>query len=150
MTKQLIQDGVVHSGPARAKEKSKNDRLLIEDHDASKLLWKEAKGNVRGFEGAWGTKYDRELPLQEQAKEMDAPIDPKTGKYETHPPMLDATADKRVVKNMAYSLVRTKAGWCVTSYLINGRLHVYMGSTKPEHKQFALARISRMLQESVT
>ncbi len=146
----LVKDGVVHSGPARQQSQSQNDLYLVSNYEESKQLWKEHKPTLQGFDLAWNRKFnDKKNPYQEELTDIDIPIDPNTGEYESHPKMLHKKEDRRVLKNEAYSLVRTKAGWCIITYLISGSKLLYMGSTKPEPKQFVLGRITKMMQAQV-
>ncbi len=144
-------DGIVHSSPLQADKSAANKKLLCPDFEESAAAWRKAKGDIRGHNRAWEAVYgeDPTNPTQKDLEEMPIPLDPTTGAFVKHPHMLDNKSDKRLLKNVAYSLVRTAKGWSILSYLMNGNKHVYLGSTKPEPKQFALGRITTMIQQDL-
>lgn len=132
-----------------AENKARNAKYLVEDYEESKALWLAGNGKVNGHRIAWESKWLRKNMTQaEMLAQHDAQLE-KDGEFDKRPKLLDKKEDKRVLEPNAFSIARTKEGWVIMEYAINGSRCALLNVTKPEGKHFAVSRLQKMMTKGI-
>lgn len=129
--------------------KEANKTYLVPDFEEAKVLWKNAKGDLRGMSVAWDAMYKRKAPTINELDDLIKQEQEAKKEGHTRPQLLENKQDTRVVEPNAFGLGRTKEGWVVMTYRIVGNKNVLVSQTKPEPKQFAVGRIQQLIAREI-
>lgn len=112
-----------------------NDTLLVQDKEESKKLWKEHYGKLTGHSAAWTAKWNKPKASWKDAL--------------PRPNLLDAKKNEMAFEPPAYSIGRVEGGWVVMTYEIRSDRCILTHISKPEGKQFAVARMMELVKKDM-